>query len=61
MHWWSSVPPGAVQHKLITGSLKDSAGGAAHVLLDKEALQTTGLPFLTTSRYRSKLNIFKWL
>ena len=54
MHWWSSVPPGAVQYKLVTGSRKDSAGGATHILLGKEALQATRHPFLTTSRYRSK-------
>lgn len=54
MHCWSSVPPGAVEHKLTTGSLKDSADGATHIVLGKEALQTTGYPFLTTSCYRSK-------
>lgn len=54
MHWWSNVPPGVVQHKLITGSLKDSAGGATRILLEKETLQTTWHPFLTTLHFRSR-------
>lgn len=61
MRWWSSAPPGAAQHKLIPGSLSDSASGASHILLGKEAVQTTMHPFLSASRYRSKQNILKWL